>query len=51
VQKKKEKGGISFFKILSIFPILTTALSMATSLLCLTFKEPILQLRLIDEVP
>lgn len=37
---------LSFFKLLSFFPIWSTCLCMMASLMCLTFKEPLLQIRL-----
>lgn len=40
---------MSFFEILKIFPVFTTSMCMATSLMCLTFKEPILQIRLAQD--
>jgi len=36
----------AFFNILSHFKIIMIAISMSTSLLCLTFKEPLFQIRL-----
>lgn len=38
----------SFFGVLKKFPVLASALCMSTSLMCLTFKEPMLQLRLLE---
>lgn len=38
----------SFFGVLKKFPVLASALCMSISLMCLTFKEPLLQLRLLD---
>ena len=40
---------ISFFGVLCQFEILAGALCMSASLMCLTFKEPLLQLRLKEE--
>ena len=36
----------NFFKLLIKFPVWSTAFCMSASLICLTWKEPILQLRL-----
>lgn len=40
---------VTFFGVLCQFKIAATALCMSTSLMCLTFKEPLLQLRLKEE--
>ena len=43
---------LSFFEILKMFPIWSTSLCMTASLMCLTFKEPLLQIRLNnDNIP
>jgi MFS family permease len=33
---------LSFFEMLKVFPIMSTAMCMSASLMCLTFKEPLL---------
>ena len=45
-------ANLTFFRILRIFPIWSTCLCMMASLMCLTFKEPLLQIRLAqDKLP
>jgi MFS family permease len=38
----------NFFAVLCKFPVLASAFCMSCSLMCLTFKEPMLQLRLLE---
>ena len=49
-EEEQTKTSSSFFSTLKRPPVLATALCMASSLMCLTFKEPLLQIRL-NELP
>ena len=49
-EEASSKPDEGFFQTLKKLPVLATALCMASSLMCLTFKEPLLQIRL-KELP
>ena len=47
-QVARVRRDTGFFAVLCKFPVLSSAFCMSTSLMCLTFKEPMLQLRLLE---